>query len=234
VHIVSLGWHALQSVPAALQPDGHVLVVLRHAPLESHIAAVVLTPPVHDCAAPHSVPTGLLPLATHTDVPVAHEVTPSLHGSECVHATPAVQGTQLPIRQTRFMPQLLPSGTDVPVSWQVAMPVVQVSVPVWHGLFGVQVPPAVQGAHAPLLHTRLSPHAVPFGRFPVSAHTDAPVTHDVAPVRHGFVGWQLAPAVHAAHAPPLQTRLIPHTVPLARLLPVSMHVIAGEQAVSPA
>ena len=120
------------------------------------------------------------------------------------------------------------------MSWQVGPPVVQVSVPVWQGLVGVQAPPAVHATQLPLLQTRLVPHAVPFATFPVSAQTEAPVTHDVAPVRHGFVGWQLAPAVHAPQMPLLQTRLVPHTAPLTRFLPVSAQVIAGEQACVPA
>lgn len=205
-----------------------------HAALALHIAADVLTPAVHDWAAPHSVPTGLLPLVVHTETPVAHEVTPSLHGSDGVQATPAVHGTQLPVRQTWFGPQLMPLAIAVPVSWQVAVPVVQVSVPVWQGLGGTQAPPGTQSRHIPLLHTRLTPHVEPFATFPVSAQTEVPVTHDVAPVRHGLVGWQLAPAVHGPQTPSLQTRLIPHTAPFTRFLPVSAHVIAGEQACVPA
>jgi len=110
----------------------------------------------------------------------------------------------------------------------------QVSVPVWQGFVGVQEPPAAHATQLPLLQTRLVPHVEPLATFPVSAQTEAPVTHDVAPVRHGFVGWQLAPAVHARQLPSLQTRLMPHTVPLTRFLPVSEHVIAGEQVCVPA
>jgi hypothetical protein len=187
-HIVSPERQALQSVPAALHPDGQVIVVVLHIALASHIAAEVLTPFVHDWAAPHSVPTGLLPLATHTEVPVMHDVMPSLHGSGGEHATPAAHATQLPVRQTRFIPQLVPLATDVPVSWQVGAPVEQVCVPVWQGLVGVQAPPAVQSRHIPLLHTRLIPHAVPLATLPVSAQTEVPVMHEVAPVLHGFVG----------------------------------------------
>jgi len=95
-HIVSPPTHALQSVPAALHADGQVVVVLLHAALASHAAADVLTPFAHDCAAPHSVPTGLLPLVTHSEMPVAHEVVPTLHGSAGVQARPAVHGPQLP------------------------------------------------------------------------------------------------------------------------------------------
>jgi hypothetical protein len=46
----------------------------------------------------------------------------------------------------------------------------------------------VQATQAPLLHTWFVPHDVPFGRFPVSAQTEVPVTQDVAPVRQTFVG----------------------------------------------
>ena len=234
VHIVSPAAHALQSVPAALQADGQVVIVVVHAAAAVHIAADVLTPFVHDCAAPHSVPTGWLPLVAHTEVPDAHDVTPSLHGSVGVQATPAVHGTQLPVRQTRFGPQLAPLATAVPVSWQVGAPVVQVSVPVWQGLLGAQAPPAVHTTQDPLLHTRLLPHVVPFAMFPVSAQTEAPVTHDVAPVRHGFVGWQEAPAVHAPQIPLLHTMFVPQVVPFTRFLFVSAQVIAGEQAWVPA
>jgi hypothetical protein len=111
---------------------------------------------------------------------------------------------------------------------------VHVSVPVWQGLVGVQAPPAVQSLQVPLLQTLFVPHAAPFGTFPVSAQTDAPVPHEVAPVRHGFAGWQLAPAVHATHVPALQTRFVPHATPSTRFVPVSVQVIAGEHACIPA
>jgi hypothetical protein len=88
--------------------------------------------------------------------------------------------------------------------------------------------------HAPLLHTWFVPQVVPLGRFPVSAQTDVPVTHDVAPVRQGLVGWQLAPAVQPPQMPLLQTLLVPQTVPLTRFAPLSAQVMVGEQAVKPA
>jgi len=115
-HIVSPDAHALQSVPAALQADGQVVMVVLHAAAASHIAAEVLTPFMHDWAAPHSVPCGLLLPATHTELPVEHDVMPNLQGSVGVHATPAVHGTQLPVWHTWLLPQLVPSATDVPAS----------------------------------------------------------------------------------------------------------------------
>jgi hypothetical protein len=234
-HIVSPETHALQSVPAALHADGQVVVVLTQPPLALHISADVRTPFAHDWAAPHSVPTGRLPLFTQTELPVAQEVTPSLHGSEGVHATPAAQVTQLPVRHTWFVPQPVPSASDIPLSWQVELPVAQVSVPRWQGLLiGVQAAPAVHATQLPLLQTWLVPQDVPFATLPVSAQTGTPVTHEFAPVLHRFEGWQAAPAVQALQVPLLQTLFVPHMVPLARFLPVSAQVIAGVQACVPA
>ena len=78
------------------------------------------------------------------------------------------------------------------------------------------------------------PHEVPFARLPFSVQTGTPVVQRFAPVRHGFVGVQVLPAVQAAHAPLLQTMFAPHTAPLTRFLFVSAHVMAGEQACVPA
>ena len=103
--------------------------MVTHAWLASHIAADVSTPSVHDCAAPHSVPTGLLPLSTQTEDPVAQEVLPSLQGLVGEQVIPAVQETQLPVLHTRFVPQLLPSATSVPLSVHTDVPVLQLSVP---------------------------------------------------------------------------------------------------------
>src|SRR4029079_16076820 len=86
-HIVSPVTQALQSVPAALHPDGQVVGVLTQAALASHIAAEVLTPFVHDWAAPHAVPTALLPVAMQTELPVEHEVAPILQRPDGVPAT---------------------------------------------------------------------------------------------------------------------------------------------------
>lgn len=128
-HMVSPARQALQSVPAALQALGQVVVVVLHAWLASHIAADVLTPLLQLWAAPHRVPTGLLLLTVQTEDPVAQEVVPLVQGLLGVQVSPAVHETQLPVLHTRFVPQLLPSATDVPLSLHVAMPVLQVRVP---------------------------------------------------------------------------------------------------------
>jgi hypothetical protein len=129
VHIVSPARQALQSVPAVLQALGQVVVVVTQAWLALHISAEVLMPLVHDCAAPHSVPTGLLVVAAQTDVPVAHDVLPFLHGLVGEQVSPAVQETQPPVLQTMFVPHVAPSASEVPASVQVALPVWQDNVP---------------------------------------------------------------------------------------------------------
>jgi hypothetical protein len=233
VHIVWPDGQAAQSVPAVLQPLGQLLVVATQFWFELHVAVDVTIPAVHDCAGPHTVPTGRLAYSTHWEVPVEQEVRASRQGLGGVHATPAVQETQLPALQTWFVPQLLPSASSVPVSVHTDVPVLQVSVPTWQGLVGVHAPPAVQATQVPALQTWFVPQAVPLERFPVSAQTDVPVMHDVAPIRQGLVGWQLAPAVQATQVPALQTRLVPQTVPLARFEALSVQVMVGEQEVTP-
>ena len=98
----------------------------------------------------------------------------------------------------------------------------------------LDLPPALHVAQLPPMHTMLAPQLVPFGRLPDSAQTGEPVEHVVAPVLHTLPGWQAEPAAHAPHAPALQTRSGPQLVPLARLLPVSLQPMVGEQTVTPA
>lgn len=98
----------------------------------------------------------------------------------------------------------------------------------------MQLPPAEHETQLPSLQTLFVPQEVPLATVPVSAQTEAPVTQEVVPVRHGFVGWHCAPDVHDTHMPALQTLFIPHSVPLARFLPVSEQVMVGAQTVMPA
>ena len=89
--------------------------------------------------------------------------------------------------------------------------------------------------HWPLRQTIPLPHDVPFVLLPFSVQTGAPVVQTLAPVRHGLVGVQVLPAVQEAHDPLLQTMFVPHDVPFAFALPVSMHDITplAEQTVCP-
>jgi hypothetical protein len=150
-----------------------------------------------------------------------------------VQVMPAVQLPHVPALHTLLFPHDVPFAT-FPVSAQTDVPVAHDVAPVRQAFDGVQVVPAVQLPQVPALHTLLFPHDVPFATFPVSAQTDRPVTQEVAPVRQAFAGVQLTPAVQSPQAPPLQTMLVPHTVPSARLLPVSEQEIEGEQTVWPA
>jgi hypothetical protein len=106
---------------------------------------------------------------------------------------------------------------------QTCVPVAQLSTPPWHGLLiGVQLPPALHGTHAPLLHTMPAPHELPSARFePASLHT-GPLVQLIVPARHGLLGTQLALVVHATHASFMSHTIpVPHDVPAERGVPVS-------------
>lgn len=167
--------------------------------------------------------------------PLVHTVAPFLHGLAGWQAWPAVHDTQLPALHTRFVPQAVPFGWLLPLSVHTAVPVEQLSVPVWHGFaVGVQAPPALQVTQLPVMQTMFVPQPVPFGRFPDSWQTDEPVAHDVVPVLQAFAGWQLVPAAHMTHVPALQTRSVPQVTPFANDWPVSVQSIVGEQTLMPA
>jgi hypothetical protein len=116
----------------------------------------------------------------------------------------------------------------------VEVPVLQVRVPVWHGLpSGVQAPPLLHEAQLPVLQTMPVPHDVPFGWLPDSTQTGAPVAHEVVPVLHAFAGWQLEPAAQLTQVPALQTLSVPQATPFASALPLSVQPMSGEQTVMP-
>jgi hypothetical protein len=100
-------------------------------------------------------------------------------------------------------------------------------LPGWQPWFGVQE------LQLPLLQTLLVPHEVPFPLLVVSAQTDAPLEHEVAPFLQGFDGWQPTPALQALQVPLLQTLSAPQAVPLFRFLAVSEQLMEGEQTVAP-
>lgn len=86
----------------------------------------------------------------------------------------------------------------------------------------------------PPLQTESVPHGVPSGwAVPVSVHAEVPEAHDVTPVWHLLVGVHPRPALHAVHAPPLQTMLVPHVVPSVALEPVSTQAGPAEHEVLP-
>jgi hypothetical protein len=133
-----------------------------------------------------------------------------------------------------LVPQVVPSAT-LEVKEHVDAPVAQDVMPFWQGLLdGLQAVPAVQGEHDPLLHTSLVPHVMPLAALRGLVHTDVPVAHEVVPV------WQLLEAgvqptfaVHITHCPPLQTWLVPHTVPSATFIALPQVAVPEEQSVVP-
>jgi hypothetical protein len=211
----------VQSAPA---------VQATHAPL-----------PLQTRFVPQIVPAAFgVPVLSQVCEPVAQEKAPSRHGFGLVaQAPPAVQPTQDPPLQTRFVPQPVPFGSAVAVATHVCEPVAQEVRPVWHGSGSVaQARPATQAVHVPPLQTWFEPQVVPFGSgaAALSTHTDVPVEQDVMPVLQGsgFVA-QVWPAVQATHAPALQTWFDPQPVPSARTVPESTHTdVPLEHEVVPA
>jgi hypothetical protein len=103
---------------------------------------------------PHVMPFAELPPLMQTDVPDAHDVLPArqtlppgLHGAFAVHET------QLPPLHTWLVPHAVPSATFAALP-HVAVPVAHDVDPVWQTLPpGLQMAPAVQAPHWPLLQT---------------------------------------------------------------------------------
>lgn len=102
---------------------------------------------------------------------------------------------------------------------------------------GTQEAPSWQATHCPPRQTTPLPQDVPFGWSPAAAQTGAPVVQAMAPVLQDWpepVKAQLVPAAHVTQDPPLQTRSVPHAVPLAWACCVSLQVATpSEQIVLP-
>jgi hypothetical protein len=215
-----------QLVPAALLPPSmqvNTPVVQDVMPFRQMLGLVVhavfaaqgpQVPLLQTMFVPHVVPLATFPVSAQTGTPVTHEFVPVLHGFAGWQPAPAVQGPQVPLLQTMFVPHVVPLARFLFVSEQ-AIAGAQVCVPAWHGLVGVQARPAVHDTQLPLLHTRFVPQVVPLATFPDAVQTGAPVVHDVVPVLHGMpVTVQLAPTVQAPQTPvALQTRFVPQPVP---------------------
>jgi hypothetical protein len=103
-----------QSVSVELQPFVHAIVPgVGHCPLALQTAAAVLIPVAaeHEAAAPQLVFAALFVVSVQTELPLEHDVVPFLHGLAGWHAVPSVHEAQVPARQNRFVPQLVPSET---------------------------------------------------------------------------------------------------------------------------
>jgi hypothetical protein len=196
----SVGWHGVPAVQATQVP-----VLLQTWLL------------------PQVVPVALVPLATHTDTPVAQDVAPVWQGLVGWHATPSAQLTQVPVLlQTMPEPQAVPAGW-LPLATQTDAPVRQEVAPAWQGLLalGWHATPAVQGTQVPvLLQTMFVPQMVPTGWLPLATHCADPVEQDRVPVWHRLFGWQGLPFEHAPQEPALHTFPLPQSVPLGTGLQV--------------
>jgi hypothetical protein len=134
-----------QLVPAALlvpstqviAPVEHDVVPFLHAAfgLFVHVLPEVQEThaplPLHTRFVPQPVPAGLLVPSMQVMTPVAHEFVPFLHaafGFE-LHVPFGTQPPQLPLLQTRFVPQVVPLAM-FPVSTQTATPVTHETAPV--------------------------------------------------------------------------------------------------------
>jgi hypothetical protein len=157
-----------------------------------------------------------------TGPPLSQAIAAVLHGLDGVQASPDVHGVQAPPPQTASSPQLVPSGTNPPVSLQTG-PAVQERVPVWHAFAGVHVDPATQATHEPSSHTRSVPQLVPSASLPLSTHCGYPVLQVRTAVWQGLDDSQVAPATQLLQVPPPHTASGPQLVPSARTAPVSLH-----------
>lgn len=159
------------------------------------------TPLSQTAFVPHPVPLLWMPFWLHTGRPLEQSVMPVSH-------TPGEQGAfsvhelQLPLRHTALVPHEVPGATGLPVSVQVGVPPLHVSVPVSHTFVGVHDPPLTHMMQLPSSQTSFVPHEVPFSTFIiVSLHTGWPLEHWIEPTWHVLVGEHGAFSVHAPHAP---------------------------------
>jgi hypothetical protein len=133
---------------------------------------VLQLPLLQTLLVPHTVPlTSMLPLSAQV-IDGEQAVNPAWQALVGVQASPAVHATQPPLLQTMFVPQLMPSVT-FPDSTQAGVPVLQVVMPVRHGLPDtVQLAFTVQAPQAPVaLQTLLVPQLVPAATMvPLSVH----------------------------------------------------------------
>lgn len=113
-------WQTPQSVPTA------TLLELQ-APAPSQVSG---PEQAVEALLPQALPTALLAPSRQTDDPVVQDVIPDLHAvGLVVHARPAVHDVQVPVLQTRLVPQVAPLASDVPLSVQTGDPVEHESVP---------------------------------------------------------------------------------------------------------
>jgi hypothetical protein len=106
---VEPAWHGFAGVQ--LPPAMHAT----HEPAPSQTSLV-----------PHGVPAeALAPVSPQVRLPVAQVVWPMWHAFVGVQTLPPLHGAHAPLLHTWPVPQLVPSFTFDPVSWQTEVPVAQ-------------------------------------------------------------------------------------------------------------
>ncbi len=129
-------------------------------------------PPLQTWPLPQLEPSWAFPLITQTELPVEHEVFPTLQVVPLgTQSCAARQLPQTPPRQTWFGPQVVPSLDAVVVSTQVGVPCPQSRVPLWQGLPGTQGFPLAHAIQAPSLQTIPLPQLLPLVTLPLATHT---------------------------------------------------------------
>src|SRR5271154_2826810 len=123
---------------------------LSHAFVGVHAAPGVHAPQVpllQTSFVPHVAPffAVLAPPATHTGVPVAHEIAPVAQTFAGVQAAPVVHAPHTPLSQTSLVPHIEPfAAVFAPPATHTGAPVAHEIVPVRHAFVGVHAAPAVQ------------------------------------------------------------------------------------------
>jgi len=84
-----------QSVPSLRQlPDGHSMTLSTQAPMPSQAGVIRLS--LGQVVTPQAVPSAWLPLSTHRETPVEHDVVPVLHLFVGLHGCIATQLPHVP------------------------------------------------------------------------------------------------------------------------------------------
>jgi len=213
-------------VPHCVTPCLQTFGLPEHAPPDVQAWQPPL--PSQTALAPHGTPAVLSAAeSTHCDMPLAHEVTPCLHGVGFVEHAMMGQSLQLAFEShTLPGPHGVPTGFAVP-SAHVSLPVAQLCMPSLHGPgLPVHEPPATHGLQPPS-PSQTSPTAqmLPAALCVESTHSGMPVEQSMTPSSQtfGFVVHE-AFAVQEMQAPPsVQTSSRPQASPGWRGEPVSLH-----------
>ena len=137
------------------------------------------------------------------------------------HAQVYTVGTHVPVPLHVPPVHAVPLAA-LPVTEHTGAPLVQIVVPVVHGLPVEHAAPGTHATQAPAPLQTPPAHAVPAAELPLAVQTGAPLVHTMEPVRHAIGGVQAIPLVHALHTPAALHTPPAHAVPAAAL-PFAVH-----------